>query len=86
MVKKKKLYLLSLMFSVAATAIGSGTMGIVLMIVKMMGQILCPVLISHLKAAEGMRISMLMIALLFIINGAAAWIMTTMKLRMSVDS
>ncbi len=58
----------------------------VLMIVKTTGQILCPVLISHLKAAGGVQISMLMIALLFFINGAAAWIMTRMKLRMSVDS
>lgn len=58
----------------------------VLMIVKTTGQILCPVFISHLKAAGGVQAAMLMIALLFFINGAAAWIMTRMKLRMSVDS
>lgn len=64
----------------------TGLITSVLMIVKTVGQILCPVFISQLKAAGGVRISMLMIAFLFFLNGIVAWIMTRMKLRRSVDS
>ena len=64
----------------------TGLITSVLMIVKTVGQILCPVFISHLKAIGGMQISMLTIALLFFLNGAVAWSMTRMKLRISVDS
>lgn len=58
----------------------------VLMIVKTAGQILCPIFISHLKAAGGVEISMLMIAVLFVADGIAAWAMLRMKRRRSVDS
>lgn len=64
----------------------TGLMTSVLMIVKTAGQILCPIFISHLKAAGGVKISMLMIAVLFVADGIAAWAMLRMKRRRSVDS
>lgn len=59
----------------------TGLMTSVLMIVKTAGQILCPIFISHLKSVGGVEISMLMITVLFVADGIAAWMLLRMKRR-----